>query len=438
MSRNMSKGRAAAAVMASAALAAALGVPTSAALALEGAGSDGSAAASAVAAKPEAGSVNLSTLTVKTYDLSTYDKNDPSAYKPMPYTMMTTEYDGKSIYDPNDRNSVLMRWFATFWDGKPTYAGLDASGKVVLPKIPYYSDSSLTGGRFIGTAFVNDHVESFGSVVPGQFKFDEVMTEPGTLSVVFYAGLPEDPVGIYYGSTNPFPVIKIEPRKVTLSWSGADGRKPNDGGSVTATMPDGTVVSDDDVKVEVSGGDEQAEGRYTATAKLVGKDAWKYTLVNGTEGYVIGNPPATTDKPATTEPATTKPATTKPATTDKPAATPATTDKPATTPATTDEPATTPATKPAGGSDKPTTSDKPATTPAPKPDAPKTQPDGSLERPAADEEPVDEGDLSDDEAPEEDAALPQTDDPTPVAAIAGVGVTGVVAAVLGFLRRQQE
>lgn len=201
------------------------------------------------------------------------------------------------------------------------------------------------------------------------------MTTPGTIYVRFTAGSPIDPVGKYYGNSAWIPAMTIEAKPVTLAWAGTADRKPNDGGSVTAALPEGAVVAGDDVRLVVDGGGEQAEGRYTATARLEGSDAFKYSLQNASQPYVVGSPAPEPEPESPSSPA-----------------------------ATTDSPAT------------------------PEPESPTSPEDAGDE--SGDSETSDA-----DDAPRK--ALPQTGDPTSLVAMGVAGASGLAAAAAGLISRRR-
>lgn len=117
------------------------------------------------------------------------------------------------------------------------------------------------------------------------------------------------------GTSFTIQVAQVHPRAVTATWAGTEGRLPNDGASVTASLPEGAVLAGDDVTLAVTGGDSQDEGTHEATAALAGADASKYELTNPVQPYTVGTPkpdtptnPDSDTKPATTPAATTTPA----------------------------------------------------------------------------------------------------------------------------------
>ena len=329
--------------------------------AAEAATTEATSAPAATTDTSDNGMVDLSTLTIKAYDRNTGEEVDTSK-------LYTVTYDGKS-HGGSGLSDLLMRWYIGAIGGtKHLYSALDADGNVLIQNVPYYGEN---GGRFI-TFEIRNRSVSDDPVWLGDANFDEVMTTPGTIEVRFDAGPKLDPVGTFYGTSEWVPAMTIEARPVSVTWGGTADRRPGDGGSVTASLPAGAVVAGDDVSVEVTGGDAQDEGDHTATARLTGKDAWKYTLANPSQAYVVGSPRPTTPEPTSPEPTSPEPTT--------PATSPAAATTPQSTPAETTEPS----------------------------------------------------------APTGKKALPQTGDVASAAGIAVAGVSGVITAALGILRRTRE
>lgn len=115
-------------------------------------------------------------------------------------------------------------------------------------------------------------------------NLEDCFNTPGLVS---FSMMSNDGVTIYGN------LMTIEPKEVTVTWTGTDGRKEGDGKVVHAALATGQAYPADaqDVEVEVSGGTEGAAGTHTATAQLVGKRANRYKIANPTIEYTLAADP---------------------------------------------------------------------------------------------------------------------------------------------------
>lgn len=135
--------------------------------------------------------------------------------------------------------------------------------------------------------------------------------------------IPKNPVGVYqyrcyvtnvvgsdtFTLTSSPITVEIKPQTLNLSWADTDITYNGEAQKPTVSIANG-LIEGDDVSVEITGEETEA-GTYTATAKLVGKDAGNYVIADGedtAEFSIKAVPtPAPTEEPSAEPTATTAP-----------------------------------------------------------------------------------------------------------------------------------
>lgn len=124
--------------------------------------------------------------------------------------------------------------------------------------------------------------------------------------------IPKNPVGVYqyrcyvtnvvgsdtFTLTSSPITVEIKPQTLNLSWADTDITYNGEAQTPTVSIANG-LIEGDDVSVEITGEETEA-GTYTATAKLVGKDAGNYVIAEGEDSAEFTIKAAPTPEPTAT------------------------------------------------------------------------------------------------------------------------------------------
>lgn len=124
--------------------------------------------------------------------------------------------------------------------------------------------------------------------------------------------IPKNPVGTYqydcvvtnyissanFSKTSSLITVEVKPQTLNLSWADTDITYNGEAQKPSVSITDG-LIDGDEVSVEITG-EETEEGTYTATAKLVGKDAGNYVIAEGEDSAEFTIKAAPTPEPTAT------------------------------------------------------------------------------------------------------------------------------------------